>query len=88
MLWVFFIFRADNYKTVSFDIKNSSGGFQKQVGILIIYSIAVIENEQAKNKKGGALFVNLLLSKEGQKIIEQSGQDFVNEVHGDTSILK
>jgi molybdate/tungstate transport system substrate-binding protein len=57
----------------------------------MIYGITIPQNAKSpKNLKGAVSFVNFVLSKEGQDIMEKNGQGVINPplITGDSNILK
>ena len=82
----------DLYASVSFDISGKKPGeYLTKKGGAMIYGITTPENAKSpKNPKGAVSFVNFVLSKEGQEIMNKNGQGVINPpiVTGDGSILK
>ena len=71
---------ATNYKKVSFKI---SGKKPKEwivrYGEPMVYGLTIIQNKKLMiNKKGAKLFVNFILSPQGEAIMRQAGQNILN----------
>lgn len=82
---------ADQYKTAEFKINGKKPGeWITKKGGPMVYGITVAENDVCPvNKEGAALFVNFVLSEEGQAIMKKNGQGVIAPavVTGDNSIL-
>jgi len=82
---------ADQYKTATFQINGKKPGeWITKKGGPMVYGITVAENNNSPvNKKGAVLFVNYVLSEEGQKIMTKNGQGVIAPavITGDPSIL-
>ncbi len=82
---------ADEYKKVSFKINGKKPGtWITKKGGPMVYGITVAQNAKSPiNKKGAVLFVNFVLSSEGQAIMTQNGQGVINPplITGDASII-
>ncbi|BHH81914.1 tungstate ABC transporter substrate-binding protein WtpA [Desulforhopalus sp. 52FAK] len=83
---------ADQYKTATFQINGKKPGeWITKKGGPMVYGITVAENNNSPvNKKGAVLFVNYVLSEQGQKIMTDNGQGVIAPavITGDASILK
>ncbi len=70
---------AEEYKEVSFDINGKEPGeFVTKVGLPMVYGITIPNN--APNEKGALLFMDFLLSAEGESIMESNGQPPISPV--------
>lgn len=82
---------AEQYATVSFQINGKKPGeWITKKGGPMVYGITVAENDMSPvNKEGAVLFVNYVLSEEGQQIMEKNGQGVIAPaiITGDPSIL-
>ena len=82
---------AKDYKKVTFKINGKKPGtWITKKGGPMVYGITVVENSKSPvNKKGAVLFVNFVLSPEGQAIMTKNGQGVINPpvITGDASII-
>lgn len=83
---------ADDYKQATFKINGKKPGeWITKKGGPMVYGITVVQNDISPvNKEGAVLFVNYLLSKEGQDIMKKNGQGVIAPalITGDSSIIK
>ncbi|PID76071.1 MAG: tungstate ABC transporter substrate-binding protein WtpA [Deltaproteobacteria bacterium] len=82
---------ADLYKDASFKIngKKPDEWITKKGGPMV-YGITVVENSNSPtNKKGAVLFVQFVLSEQGQKIMKKNGQGIISPatITGDSSLI-
>ncbi len=81
----------DFYKTATFKIDGKKPGqFITKKGGAMVYGITVAQNKKSPTTKDGAVkFVNFVLSKEGQKIMSENGQENISPaiITGDASII-
>jgi molybdate/tungstate transport system substrate-binding protein len=69
---------SDFYSTVNFNITGSKpSNFITVTGKPIVYGITIPEDHKIypNNKKGAIKFLNFILSEDGRKIMENSGQN-------------
>jgi len=82
---------TEQYQKATFQINGKKPGeWITKKGGPMVYGITVPENNNSPvNKKGAALFVNYVLSEEGQQIMEKNGQGVIAPaiITGDASIL-
>ena len=82
---------ADYYKKATFKINGKKPGtWINKKGGPMVYGITVAQNEKSPiNKKGAVLFVNFVLSAEGQAIMIKHGQGVIDPpvITGDASII-
>lgn len=82
---------TDQYKKATFQINGKKPGeWITKKGGPMVYGITVAENNNSPvNKKGAVLFVNYVLSEQGQKIMTKNGQGVITPavITGDPSIL-
>lgn len=82
---------ADQYKKATFQINGKKPGeWITKKGGPMVYGITVAENDICPaNKEGAVLFVNFVLSEQGQAIMKKNGQGVIAPtiITGDSSIL-
>jgi len=82
----------DLYASVSFDISGKKPGEHiTKKGGAMIYGITIPQNAKSpQHPEGAVVFVNFILSKEGQAIMKKDGQGVIDPplITGDSSILK
>jgi molybdate/tungstate transport system substrate-binding protein len=82
---------ADQYKKATFKINGKKPGeWITKKGGPMVYGITVAENDICPaNKEGAALFVNFVLSEQGQEIMKKNGQGVIAPaiITGNPSIL-
>jgi len=66
------------YKEASVEIMKEPGAYMTKSGKAIVYGITIVKN--GKSKDLAAEFVKLLLSHEGQDVMERNGQPFIQPV--------
>jgi len=66
------------YKEASVEIMKEPGAYMPEKGKAIVYGTTILKD--AQNKDLAAEFVALLLSKEGQSVMELNGQPFIQPV--------
>jgi len=66
------------YKEASVEIMKEPGAYMTKSGKAIVYGITILKD--AENKDLAAEFVKLLLSHEGQDVMERNGQPFIQPV--------
>ena len=80
------------YASVSFEISGKKPGeYITKKGGAMIYGITIPQNTKSpKTPEGAVIFVNFILSKEGQEIMKKNGQGVINPpvITGDSTILK
>lgn len=80
------------YEKVSFEISGKKPGeTMLKKGAAMVYGLTIPQNSKSpKNQKGAVDFVNYILSKEGQRIMQKNGQGVLNPpvITGDSTILK
>ncbi len=82
---------ADQYQKAAFQINGKKPGeWITQKGAPMVYGITVAENNNSPaNEKGAVLFVEFVLSEQGQEIMQKNGQGVITPavITGDSSIL-
>lgn len=82
---------ANDYKRATFKINGKKPGtWITKKGGPMVYGITVAQNGKSPvNKEGAILFVNFILSSEGQAIMTKNGQGVINPpvISGDASII-
>lgn len=82
---------ANDYKKATFKINGKKPGtWITKKGGPMVYGITVAQNAKSPvNKEGAILFVNFVLSEEGQAIMTKNGQGVINPpvITGDASII-
>lgn len=82
---------ANDYKKATFKINGKKPGtWITKKGGPMVYGITVAQNAKSPvNKEGAILFVNFVLSEEGQAIMTENGQGVINPpvITGDASII-
>ena len=81
----------EQYKKVAFKINGKKPGtWITKKGAPMVYGITVVQNAKSPITKDGAvMFVNFVLSDEGQAIMKKNGQGIINPpaITGDASII-
>jgi molybdate/tungstate transport system substrate-binding protein len=82
---------SSDYKKATFKINGKKPGtWITKKGGPMVYGITVAQNAKSPvNKEGAILFVNFVLSDEGQAIMTKNGQGVINPpvITGDASII-
>jgi len=80
------------YEKVSFEISGKKPGERlHKKGAAMVYGLTIPQNSKSpQNPKGAVVFVNFILSEEGQKIMQKYGQGVIDPpvVTGDSTILE